>query len=342
VVVQVAVVQAPLEAPAEQPPQLLARPHALDQPTGGADPPRGQVDGQRRAGVPGPERRPAAAQDRGGGRVVEAGGVDVALAGAAFALLDAEQAAVAADLQPGLSLGPLGREPLGGEAGQPRVDPVGGEAERAAHQPLDRGDRRGAAGLEMVAQAGEPLRERGGRRAARHRSRRVLDELVQQRHRVRRVVLEGITGLVPGGDRDADALEPAGEGGGGVVVGPGGNEHAHDGLGAVLPVGAGVQARCARGAEPVERAERRQVGLRVLRPRVVAADHAQHVAGDRVFAVVPVGLVRAEVRPDRELGRLLLRVPAGAVEVVDHRPQRVELAEHALPALGARLVLEED
>ena len=116
----------------------------------------GEVDGQRRAGVLRAERAPSAAQDRGGRRVVEARGVDEALARLPLPGLEVHEPAVAADLQPGRARSPFGCEPLGGECGQPRVDPVDRQAERAAQQPLEHGYRGRAVGRDEVAQAREP------------------------------------------------------------------------------------------------------------------------------------------------------------------------------------------
>ena len=121
--------------------------------------------------------------------------------GAALALLDAEQPAVAADLQPGLALDPLGGEPFGGEGRSASVDPVDA---RPSVPRISRSIVPSAAAPSVSSRSrsrARPSASRGGRGAARDRRRGVLDQLVQQRHRApTRRTCGLLAAAVPGGD----------------------------------------------------------------------------------------------------------------------------------------------
>ena len=154
--VEVPVVEHALEPRTEHPPELLAGADALDERPRGTDLTAGEVDGERRSAVLGAEGAPSAPQDRGGRRVVEARGVDEALARLPLPGLEVHEPAVGADLEAGGARSPFGCQPVGGQCGHPGVDPVDRQAERAAEQPLEHGNRGRSLGRDEVAQAGEP------------------------------------------------------------------------------------------------------------------------------------------------------------------------------------------
>jgi hypothetical protein len=133
------IVQQALEPVAEQVPERLTLPDAIDQPRRRPHAIGGQVHRNRRLWIVGSMGMPPGAEERGGARLRHRWRVYESLAGAAlFARLQIDDPSERSDVQAGRARRTDARQPLRCQRGRPRVQPVGPEAERFARQPLER------------------------------------------------------------------------------------------------------------------------------------------------------------------------------------------------------------